>query len=274
MSQESEPPAVAAPTPSATGGPFTNAFGVARARSFFRGLSMHIHPPKPLHGWRAFIGEIGVIVIGVLIALSAEQVVETLHWQHMVEAENESLNEEVSGNYGSMLVRVLMQPCIDLRLTEIGEVLRRHDAGQPLGLAAPIGRPTVFGASKSALAMATADQSLAHMTMNRKRELYAQYSAYDAFAPIADEERSAWRTLQSLDRAATFDKDDWREVRRAFDSATDANSVMKTNLHARTSGQWLSPFRNIPVTREDMAGLARQVRSLPYVQKLCRPALK
>ena len=40
---------------------------------------MHFHLPKPLHGWREFAGEVGIIVIGVLIALGAEQVVETLH---------------------------------------------------------------------------------------------------------------------------------------------------------------------------------------------------
>lgn len=40
---------------------------------------MRIHLPKPLHGWRAFIGEVGVIVLGVLIALAAGQLVETIH---------------------------------------------------------------------------------------------------------------------------------------------------------------------------------------------------
>lgn len=40
---------------------------------------MHLHLPKPLHGWRAFAGEVGIIVLGVLIALGAEQLVETIH---------------------------------------------------------------------------------------------------------------------------------------------------------------------------------------------------
>ena len=40
---------------------------------------MHIHVPKPLHGWRALAGEVGIIVIAVLIALAAEQAVEALH---------------------------------------------------------------------------------------------------------------------------------------------------------------------------------------------------
>jgi len=30
---------------------------------------MHFRLPKPLHGWREFAGEVGIIVIGVLIAL-------------------------------------------------------------------------------------------------------------------------------------------------------------------------------------------------------------
>jgi hypothetical protein len=33
---------------------------------------MHIHKPKPLHGVREFLSEIGVIVVGVLIALGLD----------------------------------------------------------------------------------------------------------------------------------------------------------------------------------------------------------
>jgi hypothetical protein len=41
---------------------------------------MHFHMPKPIHGWRQFFGEVGIIVVGVLIALSAEQIVEERTW--------------------------------------------------------------------------------------------------------------------------------------------------------------------------------------------------
>jgi hypothetical protein len=43
---------------------------------------MLAHLPKPLHGWREFVGEVGIIVLGVLIALGAGQVVESLHFRH------------------------------------------------------------------------------------------------------------------------------------------------------------------------------------------------
>ena len=31
---------------------------------------MHVPLPKPLHGWREFAGEVGIIVLGVIIALA------------------------------------------------------------------------------------------------------------------------------------------------------------------------------------------------------------
>lgn len=47
---------------------------------------MHFHLPKPLHGWREFAGEVGIIVLGVLIALGAQQLVE---WANRLSQVNE-----------------------------------------------------------------------------------------------------------------------------------------------------------------------------------------
>lgn len=57
--------------------------------------AMEIHKPKAVHGWRELANEIGVIVIGVLIALGAEQVVETLHWREKVTVAREAVDEEL-----------------------------------------------------------------------------------------------------------------------------------------------------------------------------------
>ena len=55
---------------------------------------MHIHLPKPLHGWREFVGEVGIIVAGVLIALGAEQVVEAVHHRSQVHEATKKLRAE------------------------------------------------------------------------------------------------------------------------------------------------------------------------------------
>jgi hypothetical protein len=235
---------------------------------------MHFHVPKPLHGWREFAGEVVIIVLGVGIALAAEQVVEATHWKHVVEAEGQALEQEVRANEGTLEVRVMMQPCIDRRLAELAEIFRRHDADQPLGMIGPLGRPTVFTGSNSTLEMATADQSLSHMPLARKQAIFATYGAYDSFIPIANEERSGWRTLQALDHADTLDAADWRDLRKAYDAVVDNNVSMKANLRTDLDGQWLTPFKAFPISKSDTASLSKELHSLPYVQKLCRPALK
>jgi hypothetical protein len=37
--------------------------------------------PAPLHGWREFAGEVGTIVLGVLLALGAQELVQSFHWR-------------------------------------------------------------------------------------------------------------------------------------------------------------------------------------------------
>ena len=56
---------------------------------------MHFHLPKPLHGWREFVGEVAIIVIGVLIALGAEQLVEIEHWRHAVRDTDQRMRQDL-----------------------------------------------------------------------------------------------------------------------------------------------------------------------------------
>jgi hypothetical protein len=233
---------------------------------------MEVHKPKPAHSIREFLTEIGTIICGILIAIGLEQALEAAHWRHVVEHEDRALQQEVDHNYKTLLVRVIMQPCIDRRLAELSTVFQRHDRGDPLGLIGPIGRPTVFGGSKTTLQMAIADQSLSHMPLEQKNAIFATYGSFDIFTPIANEERAGWRMLQLLDNPNTLDTVDWRDLRRAYNDVVDNNTSMKANLKAERSGQWLTTFARFP--KPDIATLTGQVNGLPYVEKLCRPAVR
>ncbi|PXA87443.1 hypothetical protein DMC47_32035 [Nostoc sp. 3335mG] len=59
---------------------------------------MRISMPKPLHGWRAFLGEVGIIVLGVLLALAAGQIVEEWQWHRKVGAIRNSLTNELAND--------------------------------------------------------------------------------------------------------------------------------------------------------------------------------
>lgn len=102
--------------------------------------AMEIHKPKPIHNWREFFGEIGIIVIGVLLALAGEQTVEALHHRSQVAELSEALNVELSHNLAVLQDMVELKPCIDQRLTEIDKWSRSVADGRPVQLAGEFGR--------------------------------------------------------------------------------------------------------------------------------------
>jgi hypothetical protein len=93
---------------------------------------MHFHLPKPLHGWREFAGEVGIIVLGVLIALGAEQAVERLHHRVEVDEAVKKLRAESVDNRAALafsqagLQRLIAG--IDRDLTALGACHRAADA--------------------------------------------------------------------------------------------------------------------------------------------------
>jgi hypothetical protein len=77
---------------------------------------MHVHVPKPLHGWRAFAGEVGIIVLGVLIALGFEQVAQAIHWRYEAAKAQDALRNEAIAHYRGAAEMEVTAPCIDAQL--------------------------------------------------------------------------------------------------------------------------------------------------------------
>ncbi len=81
---------------------------------------MHVHLPKPLHGWRALAGEVGIIVLGVLIALGFEQLVDAWRWRDKIDrAENAMRIELADDNGPQAFARVLIGGCLDQQIKKI-----------------------------------------------------------------------------------------------------------------------------------------------------------
>jgi hypothetical protein len=81
---------------------------------------MDIHKPKPWHGVRELLKEVGTIVIGVLIALGAEQAVERQEWAHKVRAAEDAMRAELLVDDGPQIYqRAAMHDCLTARLDAI-----------------------------------------------------------------------------------------------------------------------------------------------------------
>src|SRR6476659_8314929 len=80
---------------------------------------MRVQLPKPLHGWRQFAGEVGIIVLGVLIALGAQQVAATLQQKSDARDAEHAIRDELETNMARMHSRQAVRACVDRRLDEL-----------------------------------------------------------------------------------------------------------------------------------------------------------
>lgn len=168
---------------------------------------MHFHLPKPLHGWREFAGEVGIIVVGVLIALGAEQLVEAARWRESVADAKETLNAELADVRMSSLEVILGQQCMDRRLERLDTIVDGE-------VVSPDMTVKLFGLrqwSTSSWEAATSSGAVAHMSPT-DRNLYANtfglvrvlgslaMKAYDASSDVSTLDRHKKLTDVSRDR--------------------------------------------------------------------------
>ena len=159
---------------------------------------VEVHKPKAVHGWRELFNEIGVIVIGVLIALGAEQVVEALHWRHQIEAGEETMRDDArfALEYGAW--REAQSPCIGRRLGDLATVLDQASTSGRLPAVGQLGGPgsgTVSFPSWDSLVAAQVAPRL-------PRERFAQYAniagVLGSIAVASREEQDNWAVLYTL----------------------------------------------------------------------------
>jgi len=83
---------------------------------------MRVQLPRPLHGWRAFLGEVGIIVLGVLIALGAGQVAEGFHRADQARLAERAMRLELAEDDGPQAyARVAIGRCLDAQIARIHE---------------------------------------------------------------------------------------------------------------------------------------------------------
>ena len=93
-----------------------------------RGAALEIHKPKPVHSWREFVNEVGVIVIGVVIALSGEQILEAIHWKHKVAGVEQDLRKELADSLSYALEQQQMHGCVSDYLELLQTAILRGDS--------------------------------------------------------------------------------------------------------------------------------------------------
>ena len=189
---------------------------------------MHFHLPKPLHGWRGLAGEVGIIVVGVLIALGAQQVVESIHGKAQVREFRNAVDDELAYDMGSYKQRLMLTPCVRARLAELDHVIASGRAGRPIPLHGLSRWPVSFSLRTSVWAGRTGEVS----TDIPLRTRLAYSSIYDDLANYdvhRIDERTAWQELGQFDDARELDHADLMRLRGLVSRLRWLDSIILEN---------------------------------------------
>ena len=159
---------------------------------------MQFHIPRPLHGWRQFFGEIGVIVIGVLIAIAFGQVVETLNWRAQVREARSALADDMDQSNRVFAYRVAAHDCIARHLSRLDEIIEqsaKHQAAREVGEVFPDIGNALF---KSAWETSRAAQVLAHFDRKTLGLYGSYYLQLDNVQIFIGHEAEDWGVLRVL----------------------------------------------------------------------------
>lgn len=161
---------------------------------------MHFHLPKPLHGWRQFVGEVGIIVIGVLIALGAEQVVERMRWKVEVAEARHSLDAQLLGSKFAALERIKLHDCTARKLDRLDDLIAASN--RPRISSIDLNTIRLWGTSS--WQSATSSGAIAHMNSD-ERDLYARlFSLTDVLGGWNRQEYDLVGEVRLLDKPRTL----------------------------------------------------------------------
>lgn len=162
---------------------------------------MHFHLPKPLHGWREFAGEVGIIVVGVLIALGAEQVVEAWQWDRKADAAQTAITQELALDAGVYDERAIMAECLEAKGQQLADILRlAHRTGTLPDIehiSGPANRPMVTAEWTSAIA----DGTLAHLPGDFRKMLGVEYPMIVDYEHNLDDQNQLWTVVKLANQA-------------------------------------------------------------------------
>lgn len=159
---------------------------------------MEGHKPKPIENWRGLFKEWGIIVLGVLTALLAEQAVQSFEWRHKVEVAVDDMSQEMAnGNGPEAYARLAMHDCLASRLAGARIAVETSDRRQSRQLIEAIWLPSKTYESQ-ARDSANASDVGSHMSTMQMRKFRIVYALTPEMDRLNDKELADLARLRAL----------------------------------------------------------------------------
>jgi hypothetical protein len=229
---------------------------------------MEIHKPKPWHGSREFLKELGTIVLGILIALSLEQMVETAHEAKESREARDAVRAEVATNLAVLEWRRSEQACIDARLAELRRIVDAAQDGKPFPTVRWIGWPTTFPIFTFRVQSAAQAGRASLFTSEEQKGYAAVYFPLEEYLAKGREEDATWARLQGLIGLTRMTPEMALSLRQTVAEAEAENFRMR--LTATRASQSASRLHLAP--SPDEPNRARRLTCVPLAGPAPTPA--
>lgn len=150
-------------------------------------------------GTRRFASEVGIVVLGVVIALWLGQIEETADWAKRRSEAHAALKVELTRAAGSAVERQWLSGCIDRRLAEVAKVL---DVGASTGRLPAVRnfpQPPMRPWRSTAWDTVVASQAASRFPVETLNELASAYQTVEQLRFWNIEEKEAWTSLSLLE---------------------------------------------------------------------------
>lgn len=231
---------------------------------------MHFHLPKPMHGWRDFVGEVGIIVVGVLIALGAEQLVQTVHERRVADETREAIRAEFNLDLTSIVLRGQAEPCVTKRLSEVRQILMTWARTGSFDTPGWVAGAPHRGISLARYHAALSAGRIALLASAEQYRIGDVAVALEDFAELQRQEIPLWGRLRALQMGAgVLSPSDRTMMLQALQEASTLD------FYARTAVRQSLPFAReagyVPDNSEAKRRMGSQYKAGRYSPAICKP---
>jgi hypothetical protein len=183
---------------------------------------------KPERGWRAFATELIVVILGVLIALGAEQAVSSLRRQDEVNSFRSAIEDELASNLAAFDFRLRQQPCVKSRIAELKAIRDQALDGVAAGVGGEIGRPSV-ASMRISVWNARDSEVMGAMPLDLRLAYSELYDELLINYEQITQEREAWRSLARFNGVPRLGQEDARTMSELVFRAETIDRVLGQN---------------------------------------------
>jgi hypothetical protein len=163
---------------------------------------VEFHKPKPVHNWRELLTEISVVVIGVIIALGAEQTIEAIHHREIVRQGEQGLRNNFERLVANTTTIDLEASCVAKRSGELRAIIDRAAMTRRLEGVGRIPMPFTPPFQIDTWDAMVASQAVPYLSSDQSISFSRIADAARDISQILGAEGQEWGALKSLEGTA------------------------------------------------------------------------